>query len=200
LPDRHGMMDGGGFPFEAYAMISDDRNAEHNSRDFVRLLAEHERRLASYIHTLVPVWQDAEDVLQNTKLRLWEQFESFEIGTDFAAWAFTIAGYMVRTHRKSHQRQRVCFNDAVLERIAHEVSAISGTEHDDRLSALVECVKKLSAANRRLLRLWCMQRRKIKDIAVELGQTPSATYSNLFRIRRVLLECARKRLQDEKTS
>lgn len=180
-------------------MISDHRNSEHSSHEFIRLLAEHERRLASYIHTLVPVWQDAEDVLQNTKLRLWEQFDTFEIGTDFAAWAFTIAGYMVRTHRKSCQRQRVCFNDVVLQRIAEQVSAISTSAHDDRLSALVECVKKLSAANRKLLRLWCRQDRKIKDIAEELGQSASATYSNLFRIRRGLLECARRHLHDEKT-
>ena len=67
----------------------------------MRLLAEHERQLAGYVHTLVPLWQDAEDVLQNTKLRLWEQFDSFQLGTDFAAWAITIAGYMVRTHRKT---------------------------------------------------------------------------------------------------
>ena len=89
------------------------------------MLAEHERQLAGYVHTLVPSWQDAEDVLQNTKLRLWEQFESFQRGTDFAAWAFTIAGYMVRTHRKTCQRQRVCFSDDLLEKISRHVPAIS---------------------------------------------------------------------------
>ena len=114
-------------------------------REYVRLLAEQERRLAGYVHALVPRWQDAEDVLQETKLRLWEQFDSFQPGTNFAAWSFTIAGYMVRTHRKQRRRERVCFSDDVLEKLSQYVPVVSATEPDVRLSALVECVKALRA-------------------------------------------------------
>jgi RNA polymerase sigma-70 factor, ECF subfamily len=178
--------------------MPDGQSRELHNREFVRLLAEHERQLAGYVHTLVPLWQDAEDVLQNTKLRLWEQFGSFQLGTDFPAWAFTIAGYMVRTHRKHCQRQRVCFSDQVLERISRHIPAVSSSRHNDRLLALVECVRTLSDASRTLLNLFCTGHRKIKDIARELGQTQSATYSTLFRIRRSLLECVQKRLQEEK--
>lgn len=177
---------------------SDDQDRELRSREFVRLLAEHERQLAAYVHTLIPSWQDAEDVLQNTKLRLWEQFGSFRLGTDFPAWAFTVAGYMVRTHRKNCQRSRVCFSDRAMERISQHIPAASSSGHPDRLLALVECVRTLNDASIALLRLFCTGHCKIKEIAQELGQTPSATYSALFRIRRSLLECVQKRLQEEK--
>ena len=82
----------------------DDQERDLRYREYVRLLAEHERQLAGYVHALVPLWQDAEDVLQDTKLRLWEQFDTFQLGTNFAAWSFTIAGYLVRKHRKDRQR------------------------------------------------------------------------------------------------
>jgi RNA polymerase sigma-70 factor, ECF subfamily len=177
---------------------SDCEDRELRNREFVRLLAEHERQLAAYVHTLVPSWQDAEDVLQNTKLRLWEQFGSFQLGTNFPAWAFTVAGYMVRTHRKTCRRQRVCFSDQAMERISRHIPAVSSSNHSDRLLALVECVRTLSDASVTLLRLFCTGHRKIKDIARELDQTPSATYSALFRIRRSLLECVEKRLHEEK--
>ena len=177
---------------------ANDQERELRYREYVRLLAEQERRLAGYVHALVPRWQDAEDVLQETKLRLWEQFDSFQPGTNFAAWSFSIAGYMVRTHRKTCQRQRVCFSDQVLERISPHIPATSSSSHNDRLLALVECVRTLSDASRALLRLFCTGHRKIKDIARELGQTPSATYSALFRIRRSVLECVQKRLREEK--
>ena len=176
----------------------DDRERELRHREFVRLLATHERQLAEYVHALIPLWQDAEDVLQNTKLRLWEQFDSFQSGTDFAAWAFTIAHYAVRTHRTERQRQRVCFSDDLLEKISRHLPTISASAPDARLSALIECVRALSQANRKLLSLVCAGQRKIKDVARELGQTSSATYVALFRIRRSLHECVENRLQKEK--
>jgi RNA polymerase sigma-70 factor (ECF subfamily) len=177
---------------------SDPSPQSQLNRQFLRLLAEHERQLTGYVHTLVPSWQDAEDVLQETKLRLWEQFESFEAGTDFAAWAFTIARYMVQRHRKQCQRERICFSDELMQKLAPHLAAISSPPvNDARMVALVECIKALNDASRALLRLFSEGRRQIKDIAHDLGQTPSAVYSSLFRIRRSLLECSRKRLQRE---
>ena len=173
-----------------------EHDRELRNREFVRLLAENERKLAAYVHILVPVWQDAEDVLQTTKLRLWEQFDRFELGTDFAAWAFTVANYLVQAHRKRSQRQRLCFSGDVLERIAQFIPEASSSVWDDRVQALLECVKRLGDSSRRLLRLSCVERRKTKDIALELGQTPSAAYVRLFRIRRSLFDCIQKRMQE----
>ena len=175
----------------------DDQELNRRNREFVRLLAEHELRLAGYVHTLVPSWHDAEDILQNTKLRLWEQFDSFRPDADFAGWAFTIAGYLVQEYRKRCRRQRVYFSDALLERLSRHFTAAPSV-WEDRASALVECVKTLNAASRKLLRLFCTERRKIKDIAHDLGQTPSAAYQALSRIRRGLLECVKDRLQEGK--
>lgn len=178
---------------------SDDQQRDAKYCEFLRLLAAHERQLSGYVHTLVPVWQDAEDVLQDTKLRLWAQFESYRREADFGAWAIAIANYMIRTQRKNYQRQRVCFSDRLLEKIAQHLPALSSPVQDDRAVALVECVKTLSDASRNLLRLFCTGHRKIKDIAIELGQTPAATYTALFRIRRSLFDCVQQRLREEES-
>lgn len=175
----------------------DDQDLELRYCEYVRLLAQHERQLAGYVHALVPSWQDAEDVLQNTKLRLWEQFDSFQPGTNFAAWSFTIAGYMVRTHRKNQHRERICFSDDLLEKLSQCAPVVAAIEPDARLTALMECVKSLSNAHRKLLRLCCMGQRKIKDIARELGHSPSTTRVTLFRIRQSLSECVERRLREE---
>jgi RNA polymerase sigma-70 factor, ECF subfamily len=175
----------------------DDQERELKNREFVRLLAEHERRLSAYVHALIPLWQDAEDVLQSTKLRLWEQFDSFQSGTDFAAWSFTVAGYMVRAHRKHCQRQRICFSDDLLEKITRHIPTSSSSVREERLLALVECVKTLSDASRKLLHLFCTGHQRIKDMARDLGQTPSATRMALLRIRRSLFQCVQKRLHEE---
>ena len=175
----------------------DDQKRDLHNRKFVSLLAEHERRLTAYVHALVPSWQDAEDVLQNTKLRLWEQFDSFRPDADFAAWAIAIARCMVQTHRTLCRRQRVCFSDDLLEKISQNVPPATTSMPDNRLLALVECVKTLTDAGRKLLLLACSGHQRIKDIARDLGQTPPATRVALFRIRRSLFECVQKRLQED---
>ena len=184
-------------PMEAAMDSTSDHPRSDRDRQFMRLLAEHDRRLTAYVHALLPAWHDAEDVLQNTKIRLWEQFDSYRPGADFAAWAVAIARYMVLAHRTLHKRDRVCFSDDLLERISQK--AVSD-EDDNRLPALMECVKSLGDAARRLLCLVCSKHRRIKDIASDLGQKPSTTRMALLRIRRSLLECVQKRLQEEKKS
>jgi RNA polymerase sigma-70 factor, ECF subfamily len=175
---------------------SNDHQRDQDSCEFVRLLGEHERQVSGYIHTLIPSWQDAEDVLQNTRLRLWQQFDSFRRDADFGAWAIAIANYMVRSYRRDSGRQRVRFSDELLEKISRHIPAISSKE-DHRISALMECVNALNDASRQLLVRFCTGHRKIKDIARELGQTPSAAYSAFFRLRWSLFDCVKKRLREE---
>lgn len=177
--------------------MSSNQERDDHYREFVRLLAEHERRLTAYVHVLIPSWEDAEDVLQNTKLRLWEQFDSFQPNTNFAAWAITVATYMARTHRTRCKRERVCFSDRVLEKMSQTIPPVMASEPDDRLSTLAECVKTLSSASRKLLRLVFAEDKRLADISRDLGQTPSATRMALLRARRSLYTCVERRLQEE---
>ena len=63
-----------------------DRHAQ-----FLRLYTRHQHRILAYIYTLVPNRADAEDLLQDTAVLLWEKFAQFELGTDFIAWACRVA-------------------------------------------------------------------------------------------------------------
>jgi len=178
------------------AIQPDNHDREQHNREFVRLLAQHELRLAGYVHSLIPQWSDAEDVLQETKLRLWDQFDQFRPGADFAAWAFTIATYMVRAYRKKSHRQRLCFNEDVLQRITDRVPEASLMD-SGRVAALINCVRTLSERCRRLLQLFYVDHQSVKDIAWDLDRSPTATYQALSRIRRSLRGCVEKRLEQE---
>jgi RNA polymerase sigma-70 factor, ECF subfamily len=177
---------------------STNRQHDAETTEFVRLLAEHDRRLSAYIHTLIPSWTDAEDVVQNTKLRLWEQFDSFRRDGDFGAWAIAVANYMVRSHRRDSQRERVRFDDELLDKISRHIPSVSSSKDDDRMSALLECVKTLGEAGQTLLRRFMARRCKIKELADELGQSPSSVYTALFRVRWSLFDCVQKRLKEER--
>ncbi|MAT72487.1 MAG: RNA polymerase subunit sigma [Planctomycetaceae bacterium] len=169
------------------AMESSDRTAE-----FVRLLQQHERQVAVYIHSLVPSWSDAEDVLQETSVRLWEQFDRFEPGTSFGAWACTVARYMVLAYREKTGRDRLQFDADLLERIAREVDRSAGA-NAQRAEALVQCLDEVSETNRQLLALCYASDLRIKDVAERIKRSANATYIAVSRVRKWLHECITRR-------
>jgi RNA polymerase sigma-70 factor, ECF subfamily len=169
----------------------DQRNAE-----FVRLLKQHDRRVAAYIFSLVPHWNDAEDLLQNTCVRLWEQFDDYRAGEDFGAWACTIARYEVMTYRKRTGRERLHFSSEVVDALAAQVAA-EQTIAESRLRALADCTRRLADSARRLLDLCYVQRVKVKDAAAQLGRSVNATYLMLSRARRELHDCVEATLKTE---
>ena len=70
---------------------------------------------------------------------------------------------------------------------------------DRRLGILAECARKLGAEALDLLRCCYVERRKIKDIAAELGRSLAGTYQVLSRIRRELFDCVQERLHQEES-
>src|SRR3954471_19828293 len=97
--------------------------AEH----FVFLLARHERQLGAYVMTMVPHPQDADDILQEAKVVMWRNFEKFELGTNFGAWARKVAFHQVLAYRKRKHRDRLDFSEDFLRVVADEVE--SSTDH-----------------------------------------------------------------------
>jgi RNA polymerase sigma-70 factor, ECF subfamily len=171
-------------------------NADARIDEFVRLLAQNQRRLFVYVHTLVPNHADAEEVLQNTNLVLWREFGTFEPGTNFAAWSCRVALNQVMAWRKKRQRDRLQFSDELLAYVA-----AAADEADEALAersrALAECLQKLPADQRELVRLRYTEGGAIDAVAEAARRTVEATYRALSRIRHALHECVTRTLARE---
>ncbi len=160
----------------------------NRNSDFVRLLKQHDRRLAAYVFSMVTDWSDAEDIIQDTWVRLWEQFDDYRPEEDFGAWACTIARYLVMAYRKRTQRHKLTFSSRVIDLLDEQVAA-GRTECENRVRVLADCVRKLSDSARDLLRRCYGRPVKIKDIARELNRSVNGLYLALSRIRRILHDC-----------
>lgn len=172
------------------------RDDSRRTAEFVRLLTQHKRRVYGYILSLVPRWADADEILQETNVRLWEQFDSFQPEADFGAWACTVAYYQVMTFRKRSVRERSHFSDRFVELIAVESESVA-VEAEERMVAMEECLTKLLPTQRQLLRQCYGGRATIKQVAEKLGRTVAATYKSVARIRHVLHECIERRVRRE---
>ena len=163
---------------------------------FVRLLTRHERRVYGYILKMVVDWNDADEILQETNVRLWEEFGRFEPGTDFAAWALRVAHYQVLTWRKRRDRNRLVFSDEAIALLTQEdarIDAIAGS----RQAALAACLEQVSSVNRDLITRFYSGAKTIREIAQDLGRSTEATYKRLQRVRLTLHGCIERRLAAE---
>ncbi|NLF07777.1 MAG: sigma-70 family RNA polymerase sigma factor [Pirellulaceae bacterium] len=171
-------------------------DADRRNREFLVLLGQHELQLAACVHALIPSWQDAEDILQETKLQLWQEFATFRLGSDFLAWARTVARYVVRTHVKRNRRKPLFLSDELSDILMDRIFQMP-EQADRHLEILADCVKKLSEEAFYMLQRCYVDKQKIKDIADELQRSQSGTYSAMSRIRRDLFDCVREGMRKE---
>jgi RNA polymerase sigma-70 factor (ECF subfamily) len=166
--------------------------------DFVRLLRQHEREVYAFILCLLPNWSDADDVWQETTVRLWEEFDKFREGSDFAAWARTVARYQVLSYRKRRSRRREQFDEAFIDTVAERSDAEAATGASElRSAALAKCLKKLPEHNRALLSAYYASGAVVRDVAVRVGRTAESLKVTVFRIRRALHQCIEREQRNQ---
>ena len=163
---------------------------------FVALIGLHQNRIQRFVLSLVPNLADADDVLQNTNLFLWREFHRFTPGTDFVAWASSVAFHEVLAWRKKHGRDRLVFSDQFLTAVKDEVTA-SADLIEARAQVLSRCVERLPPAQRELVRKRYTAGGTVDAIAAEAGRTTDAVYRMLSRIRQSLRECVARSLARE---
>ena len=178
--------------------MAEYQDADRREIEFIGLLAREERRLTAYVAALVPNWADMDDILQATKLKLWEQFGNYDRSGDFGAWARKIAFYQVLTYRKKSGRDRARFSPQTLELLSEDLAKVS-EETDARRDALADCLKKLTIVGRQLLWHFYSGEDTTKDMAIKLGRSVRGTQQAVAKLRSDLQECVERALRREET-
>jgi RNA polymerase sigma-70 factor (ECF subfamily) len=167
------------------------------TEEFLRLLGAHERSLFAYVYALAPGWQDAEEVMQRLRIRIWQQFDQYETDKPFDAWARAIAYYLVLAFRKEKSRQREFFAERILEAVSSQYEKHL-ERANERRDVLVGCLDKLEGHKRELVQTYYSSGKQSSDVIAEsLSMTPNALRQSLFRIRRLLLDCVERTMRVE---
>ena len=177
----------------AAKMKNNNTSNKVDAEQFVSLLTSNQRRLFAYIMSLVVNVNDADDIMQETVKTMWERFDRFEVGTDFLAWATTIAYYRVLTFRKRKSRGELVFNDEIFYTL-HDQSDAQLRDVDEYLAYLRLCLKKLKSSDRGLIKLRYVNGLPVKQIALRLGQNLKSVYRSIARIQNLLRYCVKRQL------
>lgn len=163
---------------------------------FVRELTRHQGRLRGLVRCLLFEHRDVEDVWQDVNVVLLRKAEQYQPGTDFWAWASTVARFQVLAHCKRVGRERLVFDDDLLQLIADDVQR-RGESLDWRREALQGCLEKLPAPQRQLLEMRYGDQPSLDRIAGALQRPVHSVRQTLYRIREGLRACIERRLEAE---
>ncbi len=159
------------------------------------LLAESQGAIRSYILSLTADIHVTNDVLQETNLVICKKESDFKRGSNFVAWARRIAYFEVLRHRKSASRDKLVFDDALIELLTDEADRESEF-YKSRKSALSLCVRKLSEANQKLVLKRYYDGVSVEKLAEDQNCKANAISQKLFRIRTALLKCIKHTMVD----
>lgn len=164
--------------------------------DFLRLFVKHESMVLGFIITLVPSRDDALEILQEASVVAWRKFEEFQPGTSFMNWMCRIAELKARAFRAKRNRERLHFNDELLNKIV-DLRMEKNEQLADRRRALASCIEKLRDSDRKLLSERYDNQRQGKTIAETTGRPADSIYKALKRIRLMLFDCVNRTLAQE---
>ena len=151
-------------------------------------------RLYAYILTLTGDREQARDVLQECNLVMWSKADEFEDGTNFIAWAFTIARFQVMAARQKIARDRLVFDDEILQGMADIFD--DDEAFDERQAALGLCIEEIAPNHRNLLKIRYTDGLSVKEIALQLDKTANAVAKVLHRTRIALMDCIEKKMSE----
>lgn len=172
---------------------SQDKTTDHEA--FLRLFTKFEGNLRAFVASLLPTWEGVDEVMQESSIVLWRKFAQFDQRAEkgFLDWAFMIARYEVLKYRRRRATDRLQFSEDVFELLASTAEKVSATQ-DQRLRLLQECVANLKAGQLELVNAVYEEGAAIKDVAAQIGRSPTGLYKALARIRNRLATCVRTKL------
>jgi len=166
----------------------EDHDQAAAQQRFLSLFLRSEREVFRYVAALVPNVADAEDIVQQTAVALWEKFDAYDPAQPFTPWACRFALNKARQWMERHQRWRTLLENGLAEELIRRREELR-PDLEARLRRLEGCLDRLPDDQRSLVEGYYYQRTGISQLAGQTGRTVASTYKALQRTRQALQSC-----------
>jgi RNA polymerase sigma-70 factor (ECF subfamily) len=160
-----------------------------------QLFLEHQPALRCYVLSIVRDFVLAQDVVQETFLAVTRKAASFDLSTQFLAWACTIARFEALNALR--RANRPALSAETLELLAASEEAPGP---DYRSDWLQRCMGRLTPTLQKMMRLRYEEALKPSEISKLIGWTPNAVCVATSRARTELRRCMESFHHREATS
>lgn len=143
--------------------------------------------------------EEAEEVSQDTFLKVYRNLSSFKGGSKFSTWVYRIAYNTCLDRLKSQKRQQKTV--VIDEFTEHEVktldTALDVMERKERKQIIQDCLQLLPSEDSMILTLFYFEELSLKEISKIMGVSSNTLKVKLFRSRKHLATILRKQLEPE---
>ncbi|MEW4563078.1 sigma-70 family RNA polymerase sigma factor [Bremerella sp. JC770] len=175
---------------------SSNTHASGISPEFTQHLIASQSALYAFIASLMGGVSEANDVLQETNLKLCNKASEYDPAQPFLRWAYVFARFEVMAWRKKQARSRIVLDDELVAMIASDWDATAG-DASQQITALEGCLSKLPQQQRELLDARYGRGEAVQDIAARQCRTENAMSALFYRVRKTLADCIELALRQE---
>ena len=174
-------------------MDHDHTNQAERQAQFMRLYVVHQAAIRAFIWPLVRRQEDVEEVMQNASLAAWNKFSELVDHQGFGGWFCVIAKFEVLNYRRKHARDRLVFDEDLLQQLADELLELDPLEEQRQLQ---RCLELMTPTRRQLILKAYTHGKTTAALATELGKSQDALYQILSRTRKELAVCIHGALKE----
>jgi RNA polymerase sigma-70 factor (ECF subfamily) len=158
-----------------------------------QLFVRHQQAVLGYVLSIEPRFADAQDIVQEVFLVVSRKAQTWSAGTDFLAWACTVARYETLHFQRTRARRTARLDEDVIE-LLYAAEAVDESEWQHRVDALRRCLGRLAPRAKELVWRRYHGAQMPEQIATEVGWTVNAVRVALTRARGALRECMEEQL------
>ena len=161
------------------------------------LMERHATPIFHFLCRMVGNEDDANDLAQETFVRVFKSRDSFRPGEKFSTWLYTIAANLARNHFRWRSRHPAISFEAETGESeqtpggslpANDPAPSEQTMTAERTAAVRDAVSELPEDLREAIVLCEWEGRSVAEAAMILQATPKAVESRLYRARQILRE------------
>ena len=169
-------------------------SSENVDDEFTRLFVAAQDKLRGFAFSLTLDQSDADDLMQEAMLAIWERFDDFDPERPFLPWASSFVYRKVLEHRRRFARDSKVLSSEALRILMEEQLAKSAGDRPIR-EVLDQCLKKLPAFDRELLFWRYSPGTTLQELASKHGRTVNAMSKRLQKVRANVALCVRRNVR-----
>lgn len=179
-------------------MDSEDRHAwEQSCRGdldaFSGIVRRHQGWLRAYLRARMTDWSEADDLAQEVFLTAYRRIHDFRGEGELEPWLKVIAKNHLRNHIRKRRDECVGGSEELSRLMDQETAGI--VIGRPSLEALAECMRKIEGPSLTLLKDRYVEGKSVRELAAESGRGYSALTMQLHRLRELLADCVRQKME-----
>lgn len=136
--------------------------------------------------------QEAEDVVQDTLIKVWNKRESWDEIESIEAFAMTICRNLSLDHLKLRENQNASLEGMEIDRADRSLSPLEQVQQKDNLERVRQLVNALPEKQRSCMQLRDFEGKTYREIAEILDITEEQVKISIFRARKAVKEAFEK--------